>query len=182
MVLGTIEQDNYNRKYGDKKTNKKHRKLQLESSSSEEQVAHTHPARKRKIAETGKTKMSNRNSCFCGKPNWSLEHICPAQRAQCNNCKKMGHFAKVCKSKTVNRIQKELSTDSNTESWPEIDHIQSVNGINRIDFYKAILFVQGQPIEFIIDTGSPVTIIPPIINTAEIHKTTKNFVDVNKIQ
>ena len=40
--------------------------------------------------------------------------------------------------------------------------------------------VQGQPIEFIIDTGSPVTIIPPIINTAEIHKTTKSFVDVNK--
>ena len=62
----------------------------------------------------------------------------------------------------------------------EIDHIQSVNGINRIDFYKAILLVQGQPIEFIIDTGSPVTIIPPIINTAEIHKTTKSFVDVNK--
>ena len=31
MVLETIEQDNYNRKYGDKKTNKKHRKLQLES-------------------------------------------------------------------------------------------------------------------------------------------------------
>ena len=71
-------------------------------------------------------------------------------------------------------------TDSNTESWPEIDHIQSVNGINRIDFYKAILLVQGQPIGFIIDTGSPVTIIPPIISPVEVHKTTKRFVDVNK--
>ena len=40
--------------------------------------------------------------------------------------------------------------------------------------------VQGQPIELIIDTGSPVTIKPPIINTAGIHKTTKSFVDVNK--
>ena len=48
MVLETIEQDNYNRKYGDQKTNKKHRKLKLESSSSEEQVAHTHPTRNRK--------------------------------------------------------------------------------------------------------------------------------------
>ena len=82
--------------------------------------------------------------------------------------------------KSVTRIQKEPSTDNNTESRPEIDHIQAVNGINRIDFYKAILLVQGQPIEFIIDTGSPVTIIPPIINTAETHKTTKSFVDVNK--
>ena len=180
MVLETIEQDNHNLKYGDKKTNKRHRKLHLESSSSEEQVAYTHPARKRKIAETGKKKMPNRNCHFCGKPNWSLEHVCPARRAQCNNCKKMGHFAKVCKSKTVSRVQKEPSTDSNTKSWPEIDHIQSVNGINWIDFYKAILLVQGKPIEIIIDTGSPVTIIPPIIKTAEIHKTTKSFVDLNK--
>ena len=180
VVLETNEQDNYNRKYGDKKTNKKHRKLKLESSLSEEQVAHTHPTRKQKIAEMGKKKLPNRNCHFCGKPNWSLEHICPARRSQCNNCKKMGHFAKVCKSKTVNRIQKEPSTDSSTESWPEIDHIQAVNGINRIDFHKAILLVQGQPIEFIIDTGSPVTIIPPMLNTAEIHKTTKSFVDVDK--
>ena len=123
--------------------------------------------------------MPNRNCHFSGKPKWSLEHVCPARRAQCNNCKKMGHFAKVCESKTVSRVQKE-SSDSNTESWPEIDHIQSVNGRNRIEFYKGILLVQGQPIEFIIDTGSPVTIISPIINTAEIHKTTKSFVDANK--
>ena len=180
MVLETIEQDNYNRKYRDEKTNKKHRKLKLERSSSEEQVARTHPTRKRKIAEMGKKKLPNRNCHFCGKPNWSLEHICPLQRSQCNNCKKMGHFAKVFKAKTVNQIQNEPSTDSNTESWPEIDHIQAVNGINRIDFYKAKLLVQGQSIEVIIDTGSPVTIIPPIINTAEIHRTTKSFVGVNK--
>ena len=92
----------------------------------------------------------------------------------------MGRFAKACKSKTVSRIQKEPTTDSNTESWPEINHIQSVNGINRIDFYKAILLVQRQPIEFIVDTDSPVTIIPPIISPIEIHKSTKSFVDVNK--
>ena len=104
MVLETIEQDNYNRKYGDKKTNKKHRKRLLETSSSKEQVAYTHPARKRKIAETGKKKMPNRNCHFCGKPNWSLEHVCSARQAQCNNYKKMGHFAKVCKSKTVSRV------------------------------------------------------------------------------
>ena len=74
----------------------------------------------------------------------------------------MGHFAKVSKSKTVSRINEATSSGSGTETWPEIDHIQSVNGINRVDFYKAILLVQGQPIEFIIDTGSPVKIIPPI--------------------
>ena len=73
-----------------------------------------------------------------------------------------------------------VSSDSSTEPWPEIDHIQFVNGVNRIDFYKAILLVHGQPIEFIIDTCSPVTIIPPIITPKDIKKTTKTFVDVNK--
>ena len=91
----------------------------------------------------------------------------------------MGHFAKICRIKAVNRIQEE-DTGSNTESWPEIDHIQSVNGINCVEFYKAILLVEGQPLEFIIDPGSPVTIIPPIINPKEIKATSKCFVDVNK--
>ena len=92
----------------------------------------------------------------------------------------MGHFAKVCKSKTVGRIKEISTSDSQSESWPEIDHIQSVNSISRVDFYKAILLVQGQPIEFIIGTGSHVTIIPPKINALEIRKTAKCFVDVNK--
>ena len=106
MVLETIEQDNYNRKYGDKKTNKKHRKLKLESSSSEEQVAHTHPTRKRKIAEMGKKKLPNRNCHFCGKPNWSLEHNCPARRSQCNNCKKMGILPRCASPKPLTGYKK----------------------------------------------------------------------------
>ena len=92
----------------------------------------------------------------------------------------MRYFAKVCTSKTVSRINGAPSSDSNTESWAKIDHIQSVNGINRVDLYKAILLVQGQPVEVFIDTGLPVTPIPPIIIPTDIKKTTKNFADVNK--
>ena len=61
-----------------------------------------------------------------------------------------------------------------------MDHIQSVNGVNRIDFYKAILLVEGQPIEYIIDIGSPITNIPPIFSKNKLMKTTKGFVHVNK--
>ena len=92
----------------------------------------------------------------------------------------MGHFAEVCKSRTVSRIKEESVSDSQTESWPKIDPIQSVNSIIWFDFYKAIQLVQGQPIELIIDTGYPVTIIPPLIDPLELQKTTKCFVDVNK--
>ena len=107
-LLETIEQDNYYRKYDDKKSNKKHRRLPFDSSSDEKQIANTHPARKRKTTDTGKNKASNRNCHFCGKPNWSLEHICPARKAQCNNCQEMGHFAKVCKCKTVSRTKRNI--------------------------------------------------------------------------
>ena len=171
LELETIKLDNYNRKYGGKKPkNKKLRNDLTNSSTSSELIGHTNQARKRKPQFNEKKICSNRNCRFCGKPNWSLEHICPARRAQSNNCKKTGHFAKVCKSKTVCRINEAMSSDSNTEPWPEIDHTQSANGINRVDFHKTILLVQVQPIEFIIDTGSPVTIIPPIFNVTEMKK------------
>ena len=180
-VLETIELDNYNRKYGDKKPrSKRSKKTSSNSSSNGEQVAFTKPVRKRRPLDTERKKPPTRNCHFCGKPNWTSEHNCPAQKSLCNICKKTGHFAGVCKSKTVNRIHEEDETDSNTESWPEVDHIQSTNGVNRIEFYKAILLVEGQPIEFIIDTGSPITIIPPIINSKKLAKTAKCFVDVNK--
>ena len=91
----------------------------------------------------------------------------------------MGPFAKAWRYKTVNRIQEE-NTGSNTESWPDIDLIQSVKGNNCVDFHKAILLVEGQPIEVIIDTGSPITIILPIINPRNNKTTSKCFVDVNK--
>ena len=56
MVLESIEQDNYNRENEEKKPNKKHLKLPSNSSSSEEQIDHTHPPRKRKTMDTGKKK------------------------------------------------------------------------------------------------------------------------------
>ena len=144
-VLENIELDNYNREYGGKKPkNKKLRKDSTNNLSEDEQIGYTNQTRKRRSLLPDK-KMPNRNCSFWEKPKWSQEHICPARRAQCNNCKKMGHFAKVCKPKTVNRISEVLTTGSNTESWPEIDHIQYVNGINRVDFYKTILLVLRQP-------------------------------------
>ena len=108
------------------------------------------------------------------------EHSCKARKAQCNKFKRTGHFAQVCRSITVNRIQEEEETGGNTEPSPEVDLIPSANGVYRIDFFKAILLVDGQPIEFVIDTGSPITIVPPTINPTHIKETTKCFVDVNK--
>ena len=141
LILETIELGNYNRKYGDKQSKTKRQgRNSSESTSKDEQVGYTKPATKKKAAFTGKKKTTERNCHFCGKANWTPEHICPARKAKCNNCKKSGHFAKVCRTKAVNRVQEE-DTGNNTEFWPKIDHIQSINGINRVDYYKAILLV-----------------------------------------
>ena len=97
---------------------------------------------------------------------------------QCSNCKRTRPFAKVCRSGNCKSDKEETGT--NTEPWPEVDHIQSANSINRIDFYKAILFVDGQQIEFFFETGTPVILITPIMNPTHIKETTKCVVEVNK--
>ena len=38
------------------------------------------------------------NQCGqCGVPNWSRQHRCPAKSVDCRNCKKRGHYKKMCR-------------------------------------------------------------------------------------
>ena len=80
-VLETIELENYNRKYGDKKQrNKKSKRAPSNSSSSGEQNAFTKPVRKRRPLDTKRKKPPLQNCHSCGKPNcWTPEHNCPAR-------------------------------------------------------------------------------------------------------
>ena len=128
------------------------------------------------LTQTGKsfqTEIAIFAANLIGHPNTHVQH-------GSHNVKitKRRDTARVRETKTVNQIPGGDETGSNTESWPEVDHIQSVNSVNRIDFYKAIQLVEGQPIEFNIDTGSPITMKPPIFNPKELKKTTRCFVDV----
>ncbi|CAK8698052.1 unnamed protein product [Clavelina lepadiformis] len=54
---------------------------------------------------------SNRKKCyFCGY-NYHERKYCPARNSSCNKCGKLGHFMKVCKSKTGHQVSATLTPD-----------------------------------------------------------------------
>ena len=111
---------------------------------------------------------------------------------ECNNCHKIGHFARVCRSKTDNaRRQRvnylEAANSEAEESEPE--EIQQITQINKKklpdknDNYGIKLKINGKYQNFTIDTGSPVTIMPnnpKLYNPKDIHPLKERYQDVNK--
>ena len=96
----------------------------------------------------------------CGAPNWSRQHTCPAKTAEYRNCKRRGHYEKMCRSlKRVQYIDRTISlAEENNWEYKRIQRIDITK--QRKGFYNATLLVNNVPIKFIIDSGSPVTLIP----------------------
>ena len=105
----------------------------------------------------------------CGIPNWSRQHKCPARGKKCAKCEPFGHYAKCCKtSKKVNRIQEHETSSAEEDDWsPNTIHyinqkIHSTRQMNKDGphFFTLTALVNNRPIEFMIDSGSPITLIP----------------------
>ena len=134
----------------------------------------------------------NRTCRFCNAPNWTPMHKCPALEAICNKCGKKRHCAKACRQKfnnnrTVKRLTEEEtnepneSTSDSDESFHHIKEIKKINEMNK-HFTATVQSIVIKK-EFIIDTGSPVSIMPPdkiIMKAIEIQKITNRYQDVNK--
>ena len=74
-----------------------------------------------------------------------------------------------------------VSSSAEEDNW-NYNKIQSVNNIKRReDFFHATLLVYDVPIKFIIDSGSPVTLIPQRLfdDTSEVTKLNTSYKDVN---
>ena len=74
--------------------------------------------------------------------------------------------------------------ESTSESDESIHHIKEIKKINELNkYFTAVVRVNGVKKEFIIDTGSPISIMPPDernIKSTEIQKITNRYQDVNK--
>ena len=140
--------------------------------------------------ETNNTKFKRKkgvNCNKCGNHNWTHAHIpdCPAKNKKCNNCKKIGHLAIVCRSKQrIQHISERTDSSNAEDQWtPDRIHliqrtIHSTHGMDKKseNYYTETVLVNGRPIKFIVDTGSPVTLIPmaKFNNTTKIKPMTKN--------
>ena len=86
-------------------------------------------------------------TCFCcGGPHLARSRECPARRLRCHKCGKMGHFASVCRGK------------------------RSVSGVNAVAgtimtvdqgrLQVPVVLGKGKLRSMVVDTGSPVSIVP----------------------
>ena len=146
---------------------------------------------KQNYQKNAKTATKNNNCRFCGQQNWSTLHKCPAKTVECKNWHKIGHFARVCRSKTENTRKQRTNYPEQThseEEESELEEIQQITQINRIlpdknDNYGIKLKSHGKYQNFTIHTGSTVTIMPnnpKLYNQKEIQPLKERYQDVNK--
>ena len=113
-----------------------------------------------------KFKKLDRNRCRA--PNWTRQHECPGKGKKCAKCEKIGHNAKYCRTnKRINHIQDDVASSADDDDLsPNTIHSvnQEVHSTCQIkrngpEFFTITALI-NRPIKFIIDSCSPVTLIP----------------------
>ena len=101
--------------------------------------------------------------CYnCGKSPLHKREDCPAKQAKCHKCQKIGHFARVCKSKSVNHVENE--NEFRNEAF-----LGSVRSESNSDKWKINLLLNKELVNFKIDTGADVTVIPDSLYSSNKH-------------
>ena len=91
---------------------------------------------------------------------------CPANSNKCYNCHKIGHYASVCKGKSVSVVQEESSEDSDRDVF--LGEVSSKLNNNQSKWHVS-LTLGSKSVKFKIDTGADVTVIPEsVYNDAEL--------------
>ena len=95
----------------------------------------------------------------CGRSPPHTRQQCPAREAICHKCAKKGHFQSVCKSsKKVAAVQ---AADDDGEFLGTVTaQVQTFTGKVGTDPWMVELLLNGSPVQFKIDTGADVSVIP----------------------
>ena len=109
--------------------------------------------------------------CYrCDLP-FCTKHIkeCKALKAKCSNCNKIGHFAKVCQKKKVNRVDNTEEQEDVTQETTEMEtyqlniwNIQLSNNLPKFtavkNNFKKNLLAINHLVKILIDTGAKVSV------------------------
>ena len=85
----------------------------------------------------------------CGYETHRRRQDCPALKAECNKCKKIGHYAVQCRTREVRHIE--------DEDMPTLGSVLEINSVNS---WNTEILVNQKKMEFRIDTGADVSVIP----------------------
>ncbi|GBL80181.1 hypothetical protein AVEN_29157-1 [Araneus ventricosus] len=115
-----------------------------------------------KLRQPAKRQSSGRKCHYCGSHH--VPGRCPAYGKRCWRCGKQNHFARVCKSKSVNRVCQNIAEEStnSTNSCkypPEQFFVGNVRADSMSSSWQAILLINDRPVNFKLDTGAQANII-----------------------
>jgi len=97
-------------------------------------------------------------SCMrCGRSPAHKKGECPARNAVCRKCKKIGHYEAVCLGGKVNEVQ-----DMDEGYFLGVVASQEINSLN-VDPWKTEVIINGTKVEFKVDTGADVSVIPDTV-------------------
>lgn len=103
---------------------------------------------------SGKDKASTFDCKRCGTEHTS--RACPAYGKQCKNCKKMNHFARMCRSRKVHAVDDE-DTDQQTSLFVGAVH---ANTQSQADEWTVEIKLERKPVKFKLDTDAQANVIP----------------------
>lgn len=126
-----------------------------------DRVAKPRPAQKKKAIQTHQSnkppQQNKQKSCPRCLGEFHYQKQCPARAAICHKCNKKGHWSKACRNtKHLNEVTEEEEEDS--YFLGEIVTVEAVNSQTKA--WTASILVNNKQIQFKIDSGADVTVIP----------------------
>ena len=193
MIKQTRKEKNRNDQTNTERKNRKNTIPEALISNREKEIKEEPIQRMERSDTRPKDKFTNEKLCrFCNAPICNPTHKSLALEKLCNNCGKKGHFARVCKQREdykrkvrkVTKNESEVIGGESDESETSINRIERINRItDRNKYLTTTVKVNGTEKEFIVDTGSPISIMPAdenIMKQTEIQKVKHRYQDVNK--